>query len=97
MAANFYGPPRTDTPTTNISDGTPIPYFVAEAVYRQAVAKEEVCPITFTPFSECEQVVMTLCFHMFEKESLLKCLGPYKICPTCRKKVFGWLDIKKKE
>jgi hypothetical protein len=94
MAANFYGT-SSGSESTYIPTTGSVPYFVAEAVFKDALEKGEECPITFVPLTECEYVVMTGCFHLFENKAFSQCMRSSRDCPKCRKRVDFMLTLKK--
>jgi hypothetical protein len=91
-------PPRlsqapSTTPSTTPSTATPPPKFVSEIMLRDAITREECCPISMTPFKECSSVCITSCFHLFEKESLQAWLRTSHTCPVCKQAMGTPLDI----
>lgn len=62
----------------------PLPKSVGEVLLANARKGTETCPITATPFSECEQLSVTSCFHIFETESLSRWQQTHSTCPVCR-------------
>jgi uncharacterized protein YnzC (UPF0291/DUF896 family) len=55
--------------------------------------KQELCPITMEPLSECGYVLKTSCGHKFDAESLLNALhAPRSHCPYCRSEVSGFVS-----
>jgi len=47
----------------------------------------ETCPIAATPFSECESLSVTSCFHVFDTESIRRWRESHTTCPVCRSEV----------
>jgi hypothetical protein len=63
------------------------PRYVLELLKRDAVQKGESCPISMTPFQECESTTVTSCFHLFDTESISAWLQGHSTCPVCKQKV----------
>jgi len=63
---------------------TTIPKFIAELVRKEAIAKKESCPITFTPFDECSSTSLTSCYHLYETTGLNRWLENSMKCPVCK-------------
>ena len=61
-----------------------VPPFVAAALKRDAVSKGESCPISLTPFEDCEAVALTPCYHLFEAAALKGWLQMRTTCPICK-------------
>ncbi len=64
---------------------TKLPEFVLEALKRDAIVRKEICPITLEPFSSPEEIIVTRCYHLFNKESLEYWRREKSICPVCKK------------
>jgi hypothetical protein len=77
-------PARTRPPT-------PLPPFaprhVLEILKQDAISKGDSCPISFTPFAECESITVTSCFHLFETVAIQQWLATKQLCPTCKQLV----------
>lgn len=65
----------------------PIPTFVAELIRKDAISKEEQCPISLTPIQDCKRVTLTSCYHLFEEEAIREWLKTKNTCPKCMQKV----------
>lgn len=62
-----------------------IPQHIVRAILRDAVMQEEVCPITSVEL-DIENGAVTSCFHLFEKNAIMKWLlmpGSRDKCPVC--------------
>lgn len=57
--------------------------FVATIVAREAVAREDTCPITMEPLV-LGKIGVLHCGHCFDAESIKKSLRRCTMCPTCR-------------
>ena len=89
-------PLRNDEPQTpplrrQIIEQIPIhfhlPRRVAEALIRDLLDRQEHCPITTEPFSQCNEIAITPCFHYFQKRALEQWLSSHSTCPECRANV----------
>lgn len=60
-----------------------LPKRIAHMVATDAVAREEVCPITMEPIT-METCAVTSCFHVFERDSLAMWHIVHKTCPVCK-------------
>lgn len=81
-------PPRPSVPkSSKRKNSLPIPPFVAAALKRDAIAKNDACPISLSPFSECDSVSLTSCYHLFETGSIQNWLKTHSACPFCKEKV----------
>jgi hypothetical protein len=60
-----------------------IPKFVALALVRDAVQRDEVCPISMESITVNNSAV-TSCYHVFEKESIQTWLKTKTSCPVCK-------------
>lgn len=65
----------------------PIPRFVAELIRKDAISKEEQCPISLTPIQDCKRVTLTSCYHLFEEDAIREWLKTKSTCPKCMQKV----------
>jgi hypothetical protein len=61
-----------------------IPKFVASALLKDAMERNEVCPISME-ILHLENAVVTSCFHIFEKNSIQTWLSTKSCCPICKK------------
>jgi hypothetical protein len=71
----------------------PAPRHVLDLIKRDAVSKGDCCPISMTPFQECESTTITSCFHLFETESIRTWLSTKDSCPVCKQKVTAAVAI----
>jgi len=62
---------------------TPLPKFVADALIRDAVAADAICPITMEPITSATAAV-TSCFHVFDANAIAIWLADNHTCPTCK-------------
>lgn len=64
---------------------TPVPKFVANALIRDAVAKNDTCPITMEPLT-AETTAVTHCFHLFERNAIATWLASDAghACAVCK-------------
>ena len=60
-----------------------VPVFVAEVLVKDALEKEQMCPITFEPVS-LGGAAVTSCFHVFERGALEEWLRSHEDCPVCK-------------
>jgi hypothetical protein len=60
-----------------------LPKHVAEMIANDAVAREEVCPITMDPIT-LETCAVTSCFHVFERDALAMWHVANNTCPVCK-------------
>ncbi len=65
----------------------PIPKNVGDILLANARAGTDACPIASTPFSECTQLCITSCFHVFDFENLNRWRQDHTSCPVCRTKI----------
>ena len=79
----------TKTIPTNLTfeGSAPIPLFIAEALVIKAIQKEELCPISMNPYSECDSIVVTNCHHCFDEDSLDEWRQTHSDCPVCKARV----------
>lgn len=64
----------------------PLPKYIADVLVKNAIEKEECCPITMETLS-IESACITSCFHMFEKSAIETWLNDEKNhskCPVCK-------------
>ncbi|NBV77574.1 hypothetical protein EBR66_05430 [bacterium] len=61
-----------------------VPKFVTDVLKANAIAKKDSCAISLTPFSECEQIRMTDCYHLFEGSHIERWLKKNSQCPICK-------------
>lgn len=57
---------------------------VSEVMIKDAVSKEQTCPITMNPLTLTNAVATSPCYHIFDKEGITKWLAKSNQCPTCR-------------
>jgi hypothetical protein len=65
----------------------PMPKAVGDALIRDARMSKDSCPILQTPFSDCEALAVSSCFHIFDKASLATWQQAHTSCPVCRCKI----------
>lgn len=61
-----------------------LPRRVADALIRDLLDRQESCAITTEPFSQCNEIAITPCFHYFQKRALEQWLSTHSTCPECR-------------
>lgn len=61
-----------------------LPRRVADALIRDLLDRQEHCAITTEPFSQCNEIAITPCFHYFQKRALEQWLSSHSTCPECR-------------
>jgi hypothetical protein len=71
-------PPASASPPTN-----QIPRFVAEIMKKEAIAKNDMCSISFESFADIP-VSITSCFHLFDTNSINRWLQHDNSCPLCK-------------
>ena len=64
-----------------------IPKFVRDIMKADAIRKNDICPISMTPFKSCGKILLTNCFHMFEAASIEEWLKKSSSCPVCKEKI----------
>ena len=86
-----FNPLLSAAPPARTRAPTPPPPFaprhVLEILKQDAISKGDSCPISFTPFAECESMTVTSCFHIFETAAIQQWLGTKQLCPTCKQLV----------
>jgi hypothetical protein len=85
--------PAAPPPSSAPPASTFAPRYVLELLKRDAVQKGDSCPISMTPFQECESTTVTSCFHLFETESITAWLQGHPTCPVCKQKVAARLVV----
>lgn len=65
----------------------PLPKAVGDALLRDARVSRDSCPILQTPFSDCDALSVSSCFHIFDKASLMTWQQDHTSCPVCRCKI----------
>ena len=80
-------PPSSASAPAAPAPTTFAPRYVVDLLKRDAVQKGESCPISMTPFQECESTTVTSCFHLFETTSISAWLQGHSTCPVCKQKV----------
>lgn len=65
----------------------PLPKAVGEILLTSARKGADTCPIAAVPFSECEGLSITSCFHVFDTSSLSRWRTDHTTCPVCRCKI----------
>jgi hypothetical protein len=81
--------PTPDPVPPRPANTPPVPKRVAVLLKNDAVAKGESCPISLTPFEECEAMAVTPCYHLFEAAALECWLRTRTMCPVCKQHVAG--------
>lgn len=64
----------------------PIPKYIVDILVKNAIEKEECCPITMETLTD-ESATITSCFHVFEKSAIETWLNDEKNhskCPVCK-------------
>ncbi len=69
------------------------PAFVYQALLRDAEAQSQTCPITCMSPKECGTILVTNCFHWFEKNAMLTWLEGNTCCPVCKGHVSYYRDV----
>lgn len=72
------------TPPLRREEAFHLPRRVAEALIRDLLDRQDHCPITTEPFSQCNEIAITPCFHYFQKRALEQWLSSHSTCPECR-------------
>lgn len=72
--------PRRDASAASAS----IPAFVCQLLVKNAIEKNEACPITLQPIAQLSSLGITSCFHLFDYESLNRWATLHQKCPSCR-------------
>jgi hypothetical protein len=65
----------------------PLPKDVGNLLLSNARKSADSCPIAATPFSECESLCVSSCFHIFDASSLARWQETHTSCPVCRCKI----------
>lgn len=65
----------------------PLPKEVGNILLLHARKGPDACPIAATPFSECESLCVSSCFHIFDTASLSRWRESHTSCPVCRSKI----------
>ncbi len=65
----------------------PLPKDVGNLLLSNARKGTDLCPIAATPFSECESICVSSCFHIFDAASLARWQESHTSCPVCRSKI----------
>ncbi len=73
----------TANPRLSIETRYSIPIFVIEAL----LEKSADCPISMKPFKECDNLLVTSCYHIFDEESLEAWFKTNPTCPLCKQQV----------
>lgn len=78
--------PRTPPPSRReqIPNHFQLPRRVADALIRDLLDRQDHCPITTEPFSQCNEIAITPCFHYFQRRALEQWLSSHSTCPECR-------------
>lgn len=67
-----------------LEDSQRMPQFVSDLLLKDAVQKNQTCPITMTPLQELQAVGITSCYHIFDLEAILRWKRENTSCPFCR-------------
>jgi hypothetical protein len=73
-----------------------VPSHIAEAIVRSQIIDHKSCSITMIPFKEIEHVVITSCWHCFDKEALQRWMNENETCPECRQKIENTVNYRNK-
>ncbi len=65
----------------------PLPKNVGDILIRDARAGKDTCPILQIPFTDCEKLAVSSCFHIFDAGSLRTWQQTHQTCPVCRCKI----------
>jgi hypothetical protein len=65
----------------------PLPKAVGDILIANARRSTDSCPIIATPFSDCDTLSITSCFHVFDGPSLTRWCEDHTSCPVCRAKI----------
>jgi hypothetical protein len=76
--------PSAPAPSAPAPPLTQIPKFVTDALKRDAISTNYLCPITMEPLSDA---AITSCYHIFDRESIVRSLRTSRVCPMCREVV----------
>lgn len=60
-----------------------LPAFVATALVKSAIEKNDICPISMEPI-ELNNSAVTSCFHIFERNCIQNWLESHSNCPVCK-------------
>ena len=75
-------PPGGDAPPSQ--QVLPLPKHVGDLLIHHSRLGTESCPILATPFSDCDTLAVTSCFHVFDSQSLRRWRTDHSTCPVCR-------------
>ena len=81
------------SPKPVVQKASPIPIFVAQLIKEKAIASEEPCPISRTPFSAASPAALLGCFHLFDPESIQRWTEIKNECPVCKAAVTSTMII----
>lgn len=65
----------------------PLPKTIGDILISNARKGADSCPIVATPYSECDSLSITSCFHIFDGPSLTRWCEDHTSCPVCRTKI----------
>jgi len=71
-------PPPSAPPAPGI-----VPSFIGDAIKNDAITKGSTCPISLDDFKRETPIILTNCYHLFNKPSLEKWLLTHSTCPVC--------------
>ncbi len=66
-----------------------IPRRVAEVLIHNLIESGASCAISTEPFSQCNEISITPCYHYFQRRALETWLSSHRNCPECRGPVFS--------
>lgn len=61
----------------------PVPAHIANIIARDAIARNEICPITMDDITE-DTYGVTSCFHVFNRDAIAVWLVTNNTCPVCK-------------
>lgn len=61
---------------------------VSELVIREAISKQQACPITLEPLNVETSVCVAPCYHVFQKSAIHEWHKKSTLCPQCRERCF---------
>ena len=76
-------PPASAPAASASPPANQIPRFVAEIMKKEAIAKNDMCSISFESFADIP-VSITSCFHLFDTNSINRWLQHDNSCPLCK-------------
>lgn len=64
-----------------------LPKHIGDLILADARTGSQDCPIAAIPFSQCPQLSVTSCFHVFDRRSLGIWMEEHTSCPVCRTQI----------